>query len=1014
MAEGDGMTDRERAAAERRAAHDRRIADRRVRLAERTRRRDADRAATRAGTGLRGELAEVYRRRGGPGRDGGAAAGEGSLHWMVPARRAVVRDVLTYSELVDLWIADLRRHLPALATWYYDCSSASEKRLAVQQLLDSLDAVDSWRDRTIAHVAVEGSHVIDHRGFKVRLWKGPLRVLQEQRAAATGHAGTDEEADAADDEHADESGTASGAPPPPPAAATTATTPPPAPTATPTPDPEDPQPAEGEDEPDPGRMLDNLDADPEQIDEHEPSLDGSVRPGARHHQPPFQLAIARRGPQQDVRLVLNDFGEVDPDGTTVFLPGDVVEFPVWKLLRHPEHHAAYARVEFNPTGSFLLGTSVRVRNQAVSPPPDAPLHDNLIAMRFQGLMNAARGAFYRLGRVFNGFQDEAPKLELGRTTVCARGLMYAGTLQPHNVGASARTWGIQNSHWGVCQGGTTMAKNLPNTTALATLAANRLTPGWTCTPSQGYTMMYMRNALAEGSMRDSPGQEVTYPGSSWLNDVDVTVGQWFPALERTVNEWAKLIWDRHQTAGLVAPTAAPAEPSVPEPPPAVPAPPDAAAPAADVVSQYVAAIDAQLRRQREVPERRRALEERARYHVIAGRLRDQETRARKLAEAAAADEAEAASPARARSGSDEEPTWEEQITASRQRIVPAEPSPSRDDLARVETDLRDITVRLVLSSSADRAIREKGLYDLQLEYNDAVHPPVGNAPASVNGFIGVDIDADNAFWQQYNVVVMGSHTFGVVRMRRSDTLCDHASPSPRKPPQVGFLTSYEPLSGVPHVGIPHSATGVAPEEEMYTFESGGALARSPGHGFFGSAPHHVKLVRQVRMRLHGTGARPQTLHIDNLPMDAGSDGRPARLNAILRLRDDRLAAIHQARLDEHRGFEPIGFGDKHHGFLAATHPLDLYAVRAVPFPAFEEGASAPFGDEVMPNIQASRDWMTEIRPGILRSMGWQAVPEGSDPPEFLDPPAGPEPLRQRWNAMFNQSRRPRGGDPHGA
>ncbi len=40
-----------------------------------------------------------------------------------------------------------------------------------------------------------------------------------------------------------------------------------------------------------------------------------------------------------------------------------------------------------------------------------------------------------------------------------------------------------------------MAKNLPNTTALATLAANRLTPGWTCTPSQGYTMMYTLNAL---------------------------------------------------------------------------------------------------------------------------------------------------------------------------------------------------------------------------------------------------------------------------------------------------------------------------------------------------------------------------------------------------------------------------------------------------------------------------------------------------------------------------------------
>ncbi len=324
-----------------------------------------------------------------------------------------------------------------------------------------------------------------------------------------------------------------------------------------------------------------------------------------------------------------------------------------------------------------------------------------------------------------------------------------------------------------------------------------------------------------------------------------------------------------------------------------------------------------------------------------------------------------------------------------------EPSPSRDDLARVETDLRDITVRLVLSSAADRAIREKGLYDLQLEYSDAVHPPVGGPPSNVNGFIGVDIDADNAFWQQYNVVVMGSHTFGVAAR---GYLWDRASPSSTSR-AVGLLTSYSLSRGcltggsVTVVGM----KSVQPES--------GALARSPGHGFSGPRPPSSSGRSGCAST---TGARPQTLHIDNLPMDAGSDGRPARLNAILRLRDDRLAAIHQARLDEHRGFEPIGFGDKHHGFLAATHPLDLYAVRAVPFPAFEEGASAPFGDEVMPNIQASRDWMTEIRPGILRSMGWQAVPEGSDPPGR---PA-PEPRRQRW-LNTGHPPRPRGGDPEG-
>lgn len=991
---------------ERRAAREARRRERDARLAEVRRRRDAARARTRDERQLNAELAEVYTRRAGPGRSAGAAPSETSLHWMVPARRAVIRDVITYGDLIDLWIASLRRHLPALATWYYDCSSASEKEQAVRELLAGIAAVDAWQDRTVANVAAEGAHTVDVRGFRVRLWKGPLRVLKENEARAQGRTGGDEPSA----EDASEDTTTGSAPPP---AAETGDTSGAADMAAPEPS--------ADDDPDGEAVTDNPYSDGEDLSQHEAEAIADPRRTARRRQPPFSLSVGRqRGSGHEVTLVLNDFHEVDPHGTTVFLPGDVVEFPFWKLLRNSSHHSAYRDLEFNPEGSYLLGTSVRVRDQD-GIPASAPLHDNLVGMRFQGLMNAARGAFFHNSRVFNGYTDEAPKLDVGGATVYARGLMYAGSLVRGNIGRTSKAWVVENNHWGVLQGRATRALCLPNTTALANLASNRLTPGWTCTPSQGFMMMYMRNALAERWMRGSPGAEVTHADSPWWNDVDVTVADWFPPLDDTTGLWAMRTWEARRAAGLVEPAAEPPEPRVPDAPPAVPPPPPADAPEEEQVRHYMDAIDVQLRRQRDVPERRRALVERMNYRIQKGRYLAQQRRAELLAEAAAA-EANGAGDGSTTGGAG---TAGAGGTASRTAsILPDPPAQPSDPPSAKVRDLRDLTVRFVLSNAPDPEIQTKGMYDLKLAFRNEANPPVGSAPSTINAFFEAPFTAENAFWQQINVVVMGNHSFGVARVRRADALCDEPSPSPRVPPQLGFVTSYEPLSGVPHVIE-------GEDEQLYTFEAGGALARyTGGHSFFGCAPHHVKLIRRFRMRLRGRGRGAQTLHIDNLPMDMGSEGRPARLNAIIRLRDDRLLELHKAFVDEHRPFEPIGISNKRRGFLVVEHPLHFYRERAVPFPSFDEGAAdkhgaeppgterARHGDQVMPNKANAARWLNELRPEVLSGLGYTGpVPY----PDYVEAPAGlAEPLRQRWNAMFNQSRRSRrgsgggGGDnPHG-
>lgn len=285
-----------------------------------------------------------------------------ALLWLVPCRRAVVRATSSYRALLDAWVAALTeaRSAAAMQRWY--SLDAERYEASVQEVSawettffprgPQLRASDVFAIPLSLDAVRDGAITVDTRPhFKVRLWKGPQRVLREasQRADA----------------------------------------------------PAEPEPT----------VYDPLET-------------------------------------ESPRLRLSPRREVDnPDA--MFLMGDVVEFPVWKLValcgRTEFGNApAYSdALRFNPRGSYLLGTSVTGSDDK-APPPTLALHDNLLAMRFQVLLGCYVGSFYHHEPVFLGRADAvsapvddarftpAPPPAAGAATtaatVYARGMVYAATL----------------------------------------------------------------------------------------------------------------------------------------------------------------------------------------------------------------------------------------------------------------------------------------------------------------------------------------------------------------------------------------------------------------------------------------------------------------------------------------------------------------------------------------------------------------------------------------------------------
>jgi hypothetical protein len=111
------------------------------------------------------------------------------------------------------------------------------------------------------------------------------------------------------------------------------------------------------------------------------------------------LREARFGPAEPGPRIFDELTIADPhlelspereilNHDAPLLMGDVVELPLFRFLE-VSGLGAYGAHSFNPEGSYLLGTSL-------SPSGDErpPLHDNLVAMRFQTLLGCMVGSFY--------------------------------------------------------------------------------------------------------------------------------------------------------------------------------------------------------------------------------------------------------------------------------------------------------------------------------------------------------------------------------------------------------------------------------------------------------------------------------------------------------------------------------------------------------------------------------------------------------------------------------------------
>jgi hypothetical protein len=274
------------------------------------------------------------------------------LLFIVPARRAIVRAKIDYDTAMQAWFESMRDMRDKLIEWYDPLRAPDTRDRDFGAQLDEARRFIQHRwENTLgsasgSHEGVlsPGSNGIDSIVPRARLWKGPMRVLLEQKEygvlGRTLRRGPNGDL-----------------------------TPP---WTTP--------------------MMEKYDV----CGTGEVETDGTVK-----------IKVKGAGEElMEEELRQEESGEVS--WISNFLPGDLIEFPFFLVLANMGI-PGFERARFNPMGSPFLGTSVDV-----APEPNAPvaasrlalstlrIHDNLIAMRFQLLLNLARGSFSSLRKTFNG------------------------------------------------------------------------------------------------------------------------------------------------------------------------------------------------------------------------------------------------------------------------------------------------------------------------------------------------------------------------------------------------------------------------------------------------------------------------------------------------------------------------------------------------------------------------------------------------------------------------------------
>lgn len=186
------------------------------------------------------------------------------------------------------------------------------------------------------------------------------------------------------------------------------------------------------------------------------------------------------------------------DAGTEFLMGDIIEFPFHKVLAACGE-SRFNGIEFNPQGSPFLGTTLKEDND--SPPSSATVHDNIMGMRLQLLLNCAMGAFSSLAHVFQGGAvARGASATAGGDTVRGRGLIYAASLGDPTEETAGQHWRVMTNRWGYYPPTNNPADaHLPNRTSIRYYPDHLpLTPGWSCSPCTLYVSYYLFNVYEYG------------------------------------------------------------------------------------------------------------------------------------------------------------------------------------------------------------------------------------------------------------------------------------------------------------------------------------------------------------------------------------------------------------------------------------------------------------------------------------------------------------------------------------
>jgi len=175
-----------------------------------------------------------------------------------------------------------------------------------------------------------------------------------------------------------------------------------------------------------------------------------------------------------------------------FLPGDVLEFPLFTFLQQCGK-TEYTGVGFNPNGSFLLGTSLIKDSRPL--PDTLRLHENLLGMKFQLLLNLGAGVFYYLDRSVRGVGFQAAGASAGRRKVCSRGMIYGGSFANPTAGhlTDGSFWAIGDNGWGHGSAPPlNHPSNMPSPRSIASWDVGyMLTSAWVCSACSLFLTHYL-------------------------------------------------------------------------------------------------------------------------------------------------------------------------------------------------------------------------------------------------------------------------------------------------------------------------------------------------------------------------------------------------------------------------------------------------------------------------------------------------------------------------------------------